>query len=83
MDSGCEGDCMREDECVRLEIPILPLDHTDTNVPMQADGQNKLQVVGKAKFSATRGKLTLYWEGYVCTELNCVLLCGVHLYGKK
>ena len=27
-DSGREGDCMREDECVRLNITIIPLDQT-------------------------------------------------------
>ena len=30
LDSGCEGDCIREDECVRLGLPVQPLDKTDT-----------------------------------------------------
>ena len=67
---------MREDECVRLNIPISPLDHTDTNVPTQADGQSALQIVGKAIFVAERGKLSLSWEGYVCKNLQSAILCG-------
>ena len=67
---------MREDECVRLDIPIQPLDHTDTNVPAQADGKSLLEIVGKAKFSAVRGKATFYWEGYVCKNLHSAILCG-------
>ena len=38
LDSGCEGDCIRLDECKRLNIQIQPLDHTDTAIPTQADG---------------------------------------------
>ena len=67
---------MRKDECVRLQIPIIPLDHTDTNVPTQADGQSSLEIVGKAKFIAERGKLKLPWEGYVCKNLHSAILCG-------
>ena len=67
---------MREDECVRLNIPIQPLDHTDTNVPAQADGKSLLEIVGKTKFSAVRGKATFYWEGYVCKNLHSAILCG-------
>ena len=67
---------MRKDECVRLAIPIVPLDHTDTNVPTQADGQSSLKIVGKAKFVAERGKLKLPWEGYVCQDLHSAILCG-------
>ena len=32
LDSGCEGDCIRFDECKRLGIPIYPLDATDMHV---------------------------------------------------
>ena len=75
-DSGCEGDCMREDECVRLDIPIKPLDHTDTSIPTQADGKSPLNVVGKTSFVATRGKIQFHWEGYVCKKLHSAILCG-------
>ena len=73
---------MRELECVRLNIPIIPLDQTDTNVPTQADGQSPLQIVGKAKFVAERGKIKLNWEGYVCKDLHSAILCGGHFMEK-
>ena len=76
LDSGCESDCMRENECVRLGIPIKPLDHTDTNVPTQADGIAPLDIVGKASFAAVKNKLTFFWEGYVCRNLHSAILCG-------
>ena len=47
LDSGCEGDCIRKDECLRLGIPIQPLDHTDKHMPTQADGKSPLSIVGK------------------------------------
>ena len=67
---------MREDECVRLDIPIKPLDHTDTSIPTQADGKSPLNVVGKTSFVATRGKIQFHWEGYVCKKLHSAILCG-------
>jgi hypothetical protein len=70
------NDCMREDECVRLGIPIKPLDHTDTNIPTQADGKSPLEIVGKATFTAVRKKRSLHWEGYVCRNLQSAILCG-------
>ena len=62
LDSGCEGDCIREEECLRLQIPITPLDHTDM-VPTQADGNYNLNVVGKAKFTSQRDSFSLDFEG--------------------
>ena len=76
LDSGCEGDCIRESECLRLNIAIKPLDNTDTSLPKQADGYSPLQVIGKAKFSAERDKLTFQWEGYVTKSLHSSILCG-------
>ena len=70
LDSGCEGDCIRMDECYRLNIPIEPLDSTDTNLPSQADGTSALEIVGKVKFKAVRDKLVFEYEGYVCKHLN-------------
>ena len=67
---------MREDECKRLNIKIDPLDNNDTNRPTQADGQSPLDIIGKTKFVATRGKVDLYFEGYVCKRLNSAILCG-------
>ena len=69
MDSGCECNVMREDECIRLGIAIEPLDQTNQNIPTQADGKSPLQIVGKSKFTATRGKVDFQWEGYVCRNL--------------
>ena len=76
IDSGCEGDCMREDECVRLDIPIKPLDDSDTRVPTQADGVSPLNIVGKVKFTAERDNLSFDYEGYVCNSLHAAILCG-------
>ena len=67
---------MREDECLRLDIPIEPLDETDTNIPTQADGVSPLDIIGKAKFTAEREKLSFTWEGYVSKSLQAAILCG-------
>ena len=75
LDSGCEGDCIRESECLRLNIPILPLDKTDST-PTLADGQSELPIVGKAKFTCTRDKVNLTFDGYVCKTLQAPILCG-------
>ena len=76
MDSGCEGAVIREDECIRLDIKIKPLDSTDTLTPTQADGKTLLDIVGKAKFIAERDKLTFQWEGYVSKSVQSAILCG-------
>ena len=75
LDSGCEGDCILESECLRLNIPILPLDSSDT-VPTQADGHSRLQIKGKAKFQCERDKIILYFDGYVTSNLQSRILCG-------
>ena len=78
LDSGCEGDCISETECRRLQLPILPLDKSD-HKPKQADGQSNLIIIGKTKFYANRGdekKLNLYFEGYVIKTLQSDILCG-------
>ena len=75
LDSGCEGDCVHEDECKRLEIKIEPLDSTDTQ-PTQADGYSPLNVVGKAKFDCVRDNITLHFDGYVVRNLQAPILCG-------
>merc|ERR1711954_348773 len=38
IDSGSEGDCIREDVCKKLGIKILPLCYNDHRIPTQADG---------------------------------------------
>ena len=76
MDSGCEGDCIRLDECQRLNIPISPLDNTDNHVPTQADGKSPLQILGKVSFLINRDKITLKFEGYVTKNLQSPILCG-------
>ena len=76
MDSGCEGACIRLDECKRLGIPIIPLDHTDKLVPTQADGNSPLDILGKVKFHPKRDKITLEFEGYVARNLQSPILCG-------
>ena len=35
-----------------------------------------LEIVGYAKFKAIRGKVTLFFEGYVAKKLNAEILCG-------
>ena len=74
---------MRENECTRLNIKIDPLDINDTNLPTQADGNSPLEIVGKTKFIATRGKIDLYYEGYVCKRLQSAILCGGPFMEKK
>ena len=76
LDSGCEGDCIRLDECKRLNINIVPLDHTDTQLPTQADGSSPLKIVGKASFSPYRNKISLFFDGYVVVNLQAPILCG-------
>ena len=76
MDSGCEGNCIRADECQRLNIPVLPLDSTDSQLPTQADGVSPLQILGKANFQANRGKILLNFEGYVTRNMQSPILCG-------
>ena len=51
LDSGCEGDCVRLDECYRLNIQVKPLDASDTQIPTQADGKSPLDIVGKVQIS--------------------------------
>ena len=75
LDSGCEGDCILESECKRLNIPILPLDSTDT-IPTQADGYSPLAIKGKAKFQCERDKIILFFDGYVTTNMQSRILCG-------
>ena len=79
LDSGCEGDCIRESECIRLGLDIQPLDKYDTQLPTQADGLSSLEIVGKVKFDCDRGKpekLVFHWEGFVCKNLQSAILCG-------
>ena len=76
IDSGSEGDCIREDICKKLGIKILPLHKNDHRIPTQADGLSPLKIVGYAKFKAIRGKVILYFEGYVARTLNAEILCG-------
>ena len=76
LDSGCEGDCIRLDECQRLNIPILPLDKSDKQIPTQADGKTPLKILGKVKFSPSRDKINLIYEGYVTKDLQSPILCG-------
>ena len=76
IDSGSEGDCIRQDVCTRLAIPVLPLDSNDNKVPTQADGYSPLEIVGQAKFIGIRGKVTFQFIGYVAKTLNADILCG-------
>ena len=75
LDSGCEGDCILESECKRLNIPILPLDSTDT-IPTQADGYSPLAIKGKAKFQCERDKITLFFDmsQQICNPEFCAEL---------
>ena len=83
LDSGCEGDCMREDECLRLGLVIEPLDHTDSHLPMQADGKSTLDIVGKVKCEPYRGKIKLHFEGYVTKNLQSPILCGAPFLARN
>ena len=76
LDSGCEGDCIRLDECHRLDIQIKPLDTSDDQIPTQADGKSSLNIVGKVKFEIERDKLIFKYEGYAAKNLQAAILCG-------
>ena len=78
IDSGSEGDCIRLDECKRLNLTVLPLDNDKDKliVPTQADGHSPLDILGRAKFDTTRGKVTMHFDGYVARDLNAEILCG-------
>ena len=76
LDSGCEGDCIRIDECHRLNIQIKPLDPSDDQLPTQADGMSPLNIVGKVKFEIERDKHTFYYEGFATKNLQAGILCG-------
>ena len=75
LDSGCEGDCICESECYRLNIPIMPLDSSDSQ-PTLGDEQSMLNLVGKAQFYCVRDKITLFFDGYVTKTLQAPILCG-------
>ena len=51
------------------------MDETDST-PTLADGQSQLPIVGKAKFTCTRDKVNLTFDGYVCKTLQAPILCG-------
>ena len=76
IDSGSEGNCMREDICQKLGLPVLPLDADDSSVPTQADGESPLDIVGQTEFIAKRGNIDFFWKGYVATSLSAGILCG-------
>ena len=76
IDSGSEGNCMRQDICQKLGLPVVPLDADDSSVPTQADGQSPLDIVGQTEFIATRGNIEFFWKGYVATSLSANILCG-------
>jgi hypothetical protein len=76
IDSGCEGNCVLLETCLRLGIEVLPLDPDDRNVPTQADGKSPLEIVGQATFKAVRGKVEFFFVGYVAKQLNADILCG-------
>ena len=73
IDSGSEADCIRLDECDRLGIQVQPLAVKDERVPTQADGHSPLQIVGRAKFVTSRGKVSMDFDGYVATTLNAAI----------
>ena len=75
LDSGCEGDCICISECKRLNIPISPLDSSDT-VPTQADGHSPLEIVGKVNFECKRDNISLKFEGYATKNIQSKILCG-------
>ena len=76
LDSGCEGDCITIAECHRLNLSVKPLDSTDQILPTQANGKSPLNVLGKVRFTATRGKIQFFFEGYVTSSLQSPILCG-------
>ena len=76
IDSGSEGNCVSEETCKKLSLPILPLDHDDHSVPTQADGQSPLEIIGQTEFTAVRGNVQMHFTGYVAKKLSASILCG-------
>ena len=83
IDSGSEGHCIRKDICQKLGIRILPLHKNDQRIPTQAFGLSPLEIVGYTRFRAIRGKVTLYFKGYVAKTLNSEILCGAPFMERK
>ena len=73
IDSGCEGNCMTEEEATRLNINILPLDKADL-IPNQADGTSQLNTIGSVITVFNRDGLQLKFRGYVVKELSQPIL---------
>ena len=76
IDSGCEGNCMREDEVNRLGFAIKALDEDDL-IPNQADGKSPLDTVGQVVTTFCRNGLKLKFHGYVVKNLSQPILCGL------
>ena len=70
------GRLYHHSECHRLNVPVTPLTHSDQVLPTQADGRSPLNVLGKAKFTARRGKIELNFDCYVTSNLQSPILCG-------
>ena len=76
LDSGCEGNCITEEECKRLQLKIVPLDAQD-KIPSQADGTTSLDPVGAVITTFCRGSHRLHFHGYVVKRLSQPILCGL------
>ena len=79
LDSGAEANCITVRECRRLNVPILPSNHTAVAV----DKKTKVQVVGEIRTNFERNGLDFYFEGLVCPKLANEIIGGVPFLKKN
>ena len=73
LDSGAESSMIRADEAKRLGLHISP---NTSQIPSQADGGHMSGVLGECKATFYIGKLPLYFDALVVTELASPIIAG-------
>ena len=79
LDSGAEANCITVRECRRLNVPILPSNHTAVAV----DKKTQVQVVGEIRTNFERNGIDFYFEGLVCPKLANEIIGGVPFLKKN
>ena len=72
IDSGAEGNMMRESTATRLSAEIKP----SSQSAHQADGSSPLAVVGEVRLTFTRDSKSFLFEGLVVRDLDVEVLAG-------
>ena len=72
IDSGAEGNMMRESTATRLSAEIKP----SSQSAHQADGSSPLAVVGELRLTFTRDSKSFLFKGLVVRDLDVEVLAG-------